>query len=193
MVLKVGRKAPKFSLRDKDGERRGLDSFRTEKVVLYFYPKDDTPGCTLEAVEFSKSLAKFKQLGYSVVGISGGDDRSKAKFCLKHSLSVPLLSDPDFSVSESYGVYGEKMFMGRKYKGIYRTTFVVNVKSGLVEHVFEEVNPKGHSEEVLKTLGGASPAAKAKSAKPKGVKKPARASASKTRRKSVRPSKSPKR
>ncbi len=153
MALSIGRKAPKFLLQDKDGEKRSLDSFPTDKVVLFFYPKDDTPGCTLEAQEFTKALPKFKKLGVSVVGISGGDNRSKAKFCLKHSIRIPLLSDSDFSVSESYGVYGEKTFMGRKYKGVIRSTFIVDLKTGLIDQIFESVKPEGHAEQVLAALG----------------------------------------
>lgn len=154
MALSIGKKAPKFLLLDKDGQKTSLESFPNEKVVLYFYPKDDTPGCTLEALEFTKQLSRFKKLGVSVVGISGGDPRSKSKFCLKHSLAVPLLSDSDFSVSEAYGVYGEKTFVGRKYKGIFRSTFVVNLKSGLIEQVFDSVKPEGHAVEVLEALQG---------------------------------------
>jgi len=155
MVLQVGKKAPKFLLQDKDGKQHSLESFGKERVVLYFYPKDDTPGCTLEAQEFSRELPQFEKLGVAVVGISGGDNRSKANFCVKHSLkTLTLLSDSDFSVSESYGVYGEKSFMGRKYKGIGRSTFVVNLSTGLIEQAFDSVKPEGHAPQVLKMLQG---------------------------------------
>ena len=152
MVLAVGKKAPKFLLPDKNGEKHSLESSETDRVVLYFYPKDDTPGCTLEAQEFSGVASSFKKLGVTVIGISGGDNRSKAKFCLKHDLKIPLLSDSDFAVSEAYGVYGEKKFMGRTYKGIHRTTFIVNVKRGVIEEVFSSVKPEGHAQDILLAL-----------------------------------------
>jgi peroxiredoxin Q/BCP len=145
--------------------------------VLYFYPKDDTPGCTLEAKEFSQFLEKFKSRNVRVVGVSGGDEKTKAKFCAKYSLKVPLLSDTDFKVATSYGAYGLKKFMGRTFQGIFRKTFLVD-KAGKIARIFDTVKPEGHAEEVLTAIdeiskkGGtkkvvAKPAPRAKKVAPK--------------------------
>lgn len=147
-MLSVGKKAIDFKMKDKDGKEWSLKDFKTKFTVLYFYPKDDTPGCTIEAIDFTKGMAELKKAGVSVVGISGGNDKTKEKFCKKHNLGVLLLSDTDFKVSGQYGVYGEKSFMGRKYMGISRVTFVLD-KGKKVIKVFEKVQPLGHAGEVL--------------------------------------------
>jgi peroxiredoxin Q/BCP len=149
--VREGAKAPKFSLQDKDGKSYGVGKSKTDFTVLYFYPKDDTPGCTLEAKEFSKNLKSFMSRNAAVIGVSGGDNKSKEKFCKKYKLEVPLLSDSDFAVSRAYGVYGDKKFMGRVYKGIHRKTFIVD-KAGVVARIFDSVKPEGHAEEVLEAL-----------------------------------------
>ncbi len=149
--MKIGSKAPDFILTDKDGVAVNLSTIESEFVVIYFYPKDDTPGCTIEGSEFSAALSKFKKLGATVIGISGGDDASKAKFCAKHKLKVTLLSDTDLSVSKAYGAFGEKSFMGRKYKGILRKTFVVDGERKLLK-IFDSVTAKGHAAEVVAFL-----------------------------------------
>lgn len=149
--VREGAKAPKFALRDKDGNSHGIGKAQSDFTVLYFYPKDDTPGCTIEAQEFSKNLKSFASRKASVIGVSGGDEKSKEKFCKKYKLEVPLVSDTDFAVSRAYGVYGDKKFMGRVYKGIHRKTFIVD-KSGVVARVFDSVKPEGHAEEVLEAL-----------------------------------------
>lgn len=149
--LKEGAKAPKFKLEDKDGRAFGVDAASTDFTVLYFYPKDNTPGCTIEAQEFTAALKDFKARKSQVIGVSGGDHKTKAKFCEKYSLAVPLVSDTDFKVSKAYGVYGDKKFMGRSFKGIHRTTFIVD-KSGVVVRIFPKVKPEGHAEEVLAAL-----------------------------------------
>ena len=149
-----GKKAPAFTLKDKEGISHALSKMDAPYLVVYFYPKDSTPGCTVEAKEFSKDLAKFKKLGAEIVGISGGDEETKAKFCSKHGLKVLLLSDPDFKVCEKYGVYGMKSFMGRKFKGIFRKTFVLNEKRRVIKQ-FDKVKPAEHSKEVLSFLQGA--------------------------------------
>jgi peroxiredoxin Q/BCP len=167
--LKEGAKAPKFKLEDKDGQEFGLGGASIDFTVLYFYPKDNTPGCTLEAQEFSAALKDFKARKTHVIGISGGDRKSKAKFCDKYSLAVALVSDTDFKVSKAYGVYGDKKFMGRSFKGIHRSTFIVNT-SGVVVRTFPKVKPEGHAEEVLAALDelrSASGKAKGKTGKPK--------------------------
>jgi peroxiredoxin Q/BCP len=144
-------KAFDFLLEDHEGKRHSLKSIKSKYVVLYFYPKDSTPGCTLEALEFSQLLSQFKKLGARVVGISGGDNRSKEKFCKKHKLSVLLLSDRDFAVAKAYGAYGPKTFMGRKFQGIYRNTYLID-KSRKIVGVFESVKVAGHAATVLDHL-----------------------------------------
>ena len=172
--LKIGQTAPRFSLKDKDGKAHSLG--KAEYTVLYFYPKDDTPGCTLEAKEFSHLIQQFRSRNVQVVGVSGGNEKTKASFCKKHSLKVPLLSDTNFKVAKSYGAYGLKKFMGRSFQGIFRKTFLVD-KSGKIAHIFDTVKPEGHAEEVLAAIdllskkGGAKRvAAKAPKAAPKAKK-----------------------
>lgn len=173
-AIKVGSKAPAFALLDQTGTERSLKDIGGEYVVLYFYPKDDTPGCTIEAQEFSKLAPAFRKIGTHIIGISGGDVRSKEKFCTKHDLSITLLADENFSIAKKFGAYGKKKFMGREYMGILRQTFVLD-KSGTVVQAFPEVSPQGHAKEVLNFLRVGGKAAKGKSK----VVAPRRASASK--------------
>jgi thioredoxin-dependent peroxiredoxin len=149
-LLQKGKKAPQFSLEDKDGALHGLCK-DSDYTVLFFYPKDNTPGCTIEAKEFSEALQRFARLKIKVIGISGGDAKSKTKFCDKHGLVVPMVSDEDFAVSTAYGVYGEKKFMGRVFDGIHRTTFIIG-KNRTIQHVFDKVKPEGHAQEVLDVI-----------------------------------------
>ena len=149
--LQPGKKAPSFSLSDKNGQTYSLKDLISDCLVIFFYPKDDTPGCTIESKEFTRALKKFKKLGVAVVGISGGDDKSKAKFCKKHKIKTLMLSDSDFAVSKKYGSYGQKSFMGRKYNGIFRMTFIVG-KTSKVLKVYDQVKPEGHAKEVLEFL-----------------------------------------
>ena len=142
------KKAYDFKLTDKSGQIHQLSKMKADYKVIYFYPKDDTPGCTIEAKEFSDSLSKFKKLNTVVIGISGGTDKTKEKFCTKHKLAHILLSDTDFEVSKKYKSYGKKKFMGREYMGIFRYTFILD-KSDKIIHQFEQVTPKGHADEVL--------------------------------------------
>ena len=144
----VNEKAPDFELRDKDGKFHSLNKIDSRFLVLYFYPKDSTPGCTIEAQQFNKDLSNFKKLNAIIIGISGGDEKSKTKFCEKHNLKLLLLSDSDFKVSKEYGVYGEKSFMGRKFFGISRTTFILD-KDHKIINIYNKVNPLAHSEEFL--------------------------------------------
>jgi thioredoxin-dependent peroxiredoxin len=145
--MQIGDLAPHFSLPDKNNQVQTLTSAKT---VLFFYPKDDTPGCTIEAQEFSKLADEFKAKGVLVYGISGLDSKSKAKFAEKCSISVPLLSDADFAVCKAYGVYGEKTFMGKKFMGILRTTFIIENKK--IKQVFADVKPAGHAKQVLEAI-----------------------------------------
>ena len=149
--LKEGDKAPNVSLNDKDGKTHAPLAGGEEYCVLFFYPKDDTPGCTIEAKDFSENLGEFISRRVQVLGISGGSGKSKEKFCNKHGLQVTLLSDPDFEVAGAFGAFGEKKFMGRTFNGIFRKTFIID-RHGLVVAVFDAVKPKGHVAEVLATL-----------------------------------------
>ncbi|MFC1711347.1 peroxiredoxin [Patescibacteria group bacterium] len=146
--LTIGNKAPFFSLQDKDGKKHALNKNKADYIVLYFYPKDNTPGCTLEAKMFSNDLSKFNKLNSQVIGISGGDNKSKEKFCQKHDLKITLLSDQDFSISKKYGVFKEKKMMGRVFMGITRTTFVLDKDLKIVK-IYKTVKPAIHSREVL--------------------------------------------
>ena len=147
----LGKTAPGFAITDEDGTVHELSQIEEDYVLLYFYPKDSTPGCTIEANEFNKALSKFAKAGTAVIGISGGTEKSKEKFCEKNSLSLTLLSDPDFAVSDKYGVYGEKKMAGRKYLGIKRTTFIIGPQRKVIK-VFDSVKPEGHAKEVLDFL-----------------------------------------
>lgn len=150
-MLQIKDNAPDFSLKDKDGKIYSLEEINTKYMVLYFYPKDDTLGCTIEAKEFSSDLKKFEKLNAKVLGISGGDETTKKKFCDKYNLKVLLLSDPDFSACKKYDVYGEKSFMGKNFLGIKRTTFVINKNKEIIK-IYENVKPGGHSKEVLEFI-----------------------------------------
>jgi thioredoxin-dependent peroxiredoxin len=149
--LSIGDVAPAFTLTDHAGEAHSLKTIKTAFTVVYFYPKDSTPGCTIEAIEFSALIKKFIKADATVLGISGGSDKTKSKFCEKHSLSVTLLSDTDFSVSDAYGVFGEKKFMGRTYNGIDRVSFLLDAKKRILK-VYTTVKPKEHAEEVLQDV-----------------------------------------
>lgn len=150
-MLSPGTKAPTFALPSSDGETVRLADFKGKKVVLYFYPKDDTTGCTVEACEFRDSWAAVKRSGALVLGISPDGVASHSKFSAKLKLPFPLLADADHAVAERYGVWGEKSMYGRKYFGILRTTFVID-ETGSIAKVFERVKPKGHAAEVLEAL-----------------------------------------
>jgi peroxiredoxin Q/BCP len=143
----VGQPAPNFSLADKDGRPHSLNDFSHPYLVIYFYPKDDTPGCSIEAKEFSDALNDLSASGIGVVGISGGTNETKAKFCSKLNLTVTLLSDTDFSVAKAYGVFGPKKYMGKTYEGIFRHTFVLDKSRKIIKH-FTEVSLENHVPEV---------------------------------------------
>ena len=147
----VGRPAPKFRLASSTGEEVALDSFKGKTVVLYFYPRADTPGCTKEACGFRDALSDFDKAKVAVLGISPDDGRAVTKFADKFHLNFPLLADADHAVAEKYGVWQEKSMYGKKYMGVARTTFVIG-KGGTVRHVFDRVKPQGHDQEVLRWL-----------------------------------------
>ena len=154
MNLRPGTPSPTFNLKDKNGISHKLDTVKSKYTVVYFYPKDDTPGCTIEAKSFSEALPKFKKAGATVIGISGGDTKTKAKFCSKYKLNLTLVSDSDYKVSKRYGAYGKKSFMGRTYTGVLRKTFILDDKKRVLK-VYDSVTPEGHANEVLSYLSGA--------------------------------------
>jgi len=149
--LTVGMQAPEFSLPSTLGRRVSLSEFRGKQVALYFYPKDDTPGCTMEACGFRDNLPRIEAKDAVVLGISLDDELSHERFAQKYNLPFPLLSDKDAAVSRQYGTYKEKSLYGRSFWGIERTTFVID-RDGKVEHVFRRVKVEGHAEEVMATL-----------------------------------------
>jgi peroxiredoxin Q/BCP len=151
-MLKPGDPAPDFELESDAGERVRLSDLRGRKVVLYFYPKDDTPGCTTEACEFRDRLPEIEGRDATVLGVSPDDAGSHRKFRDKYDLPFTLLADTDHAVAEAYGVWGEKKRYGRTYEGIFRTTFLID-GDGKVERVFEKVKPEGHADEVLSAIG----------------------------------------
>ena len=148
---KEGSVAPNFAAKDANGETIRLKDLRGQKVVLYFYPKDDTPGCTREACSFRDAFADFKKRDIKVLGVSKDSEASHSKFAAKYKLPFTLLADPDHSIAEAYGVYGEKKFMGRTYLGVKRVTFLIDEK-GKVKKVFEKVKPEEHAREVLEAF-----------------------------------------
>jgi peroxiredoxin Q/BCP len=148
VMLEVGDKAPAFTLEDDQGKKVSLKDFVGSPVILYFYPKDMTPGCTTEACDFRDAAPKLKKRKVQVLGISRDSVASHAKFRDKHDLNFPLLADVDGKVSEAYGVWKEKSLYGRKFMGIERTTFVIDAK-GVVAHVFRKVKVAGHVEAAL--------------------------------------------
>lgn len=147
----INKKAPSFSLKDKEGKQIKLNEIKSDYIVLFFYPKDNTPGCTIEAHNFSVDIKKYQKLNTEIIGISGGDEKSKAIFCKKNNLKITLLSDKDFKISNRYNVYGEKKFMGNTYLGISRTTFILNKNKKIIK-IFENVKPNIHSKEILDFL-----------------------------------------
>lgn len=146
--MKIGEKAPAFSLESDAGDKISLKDYAGKTVVLYFYPKDSTPGCTQEGCDFRDHWAKFKKKGAVIFGVSKDSVESHKKFKEKNSFPFPLLSDPDGKVCEKYGVWQEKMLYGRKFMGIVRTTFVIG-PDGKIKQIYEKVKVKGHAEEVL--------------------------------------------
>ena len=151
-MIKEGDAAPDFEARDADGNTVRLSELRGQKVVLYFYPKDDTPGCTKEACSFRDSFAEFGRRGIKVLGVSTDDERSHRKFAEKYSLPFTLLADTDHTLADAFGVYGEKQFMGRNYMGVTRATFLID-EEGRVRKVFDKVKVDEHAAEVLKSFG----------------------------------------
>jgi thioredoxin-dependent peroxiredoxin len=147
-LIDEGRKAPAFSLHDQSGKVHSLKDYAGRPVVLYFYPKDDTPGCTTEACSFRDALPDFSKVKATVLGVSVLDTASKAKFATKHSLNFPLLADPDHAVADKYGAWQEKSMYGRKYMGVARITYLIDA-SGTVAKRWDKVSVSTHADEVL--------------------------------------------
>lgn len=151
-MIEPGKKAPAFTLQDQHGATHKLSQYAGHPVILYFYPKDNTPGCTTESCDFQARLPKFAKAGGAVVlGVSILDEKSKAKFANKHGLTFPLLADAEHTVAEKYGVWQEKMRYGRKYMGIVRTTYLIDAE-GKVAKRWDKVAVEGHADEVLSAL-----------------------------------------
>ncbi|MEK6953973.1 MAG: thioredoxin-dependent thiol peroxidase [Candidatus Micrarchaeota archaeon] len=150
-MLSVGSKAPEFSLKAQDGKTYSLKKLAGKRAVLYFYPKDDTPGCTIESCGFRDHNAQFIRAGAQILGISADDAKSHGKFALKYGLNFPLLADMGAKVCKKYGVWKEKNFLGRKFMGIERTTFLINGQ-GRIAAIFPKVNPLGHAKGMLSVL-----------------------------------------
>ncbi len=151
MLPKVGHKAPEFTLPDQNEVEHSLSQYAGTWVILYFYPKDDTPGCTKEACSFRDSFAALKQAGVTVLGVSIDPVKKHAKFVEKYELPFTLLSDEEKQVVEQYGVWGKKKFMGREYMGTNRVTFLID-KQGVIAKVYENVKPDNHAQEIIKDI-----------------------------------------
>ncbi len=151
MAVEEGKKAPAFTLEDQDGNKVSLKDFAGKKVVLYFYPRDNTSGCTREAQGFQEALARIKRRGAVVLGVSRDSAASHVKFRDKYGLKFPLLVDADTKVMQKYGVWQEKTLYGKKHMGVVRTTFVIDEK-GKVKKIFPKVKVDGHVEKVLEEL-----------------------------------------
>jgi peroxiredoxin Q/BCP len=152
-MIAEGKKAPDFTLASSAGGEVSLEDLRGKTVVLYFYPKDDTPGCTREACAFRDTQGALKKKGAVVLGVSGDSPESHDKFKAKYKLNFPLLSDPDQAVAKKYGAWGEKVLYGKKTVGMIRSTFVIDTE-GIVRKVFPRVRVDGHADQVLAALGG---------------------------------------
>lgn len=159
MSIEAGSKAPAFSLQDQDGERVSLAKLKGRWVVLYFYPRDDTPGCTVEACEFTSAIAKFHGMDAEVFGVSPDTPAAHAKFRAKHGLKVQLLSDPEKTTLGAYGAWGVKKMYGREVLGVIRSTVIVDPK-GVVAHHWKTVRAAGHAEHVRAKLAELQAAAK---------------------------------
>lgn len=146
--LKVGDKAPAIQAKNENGEEITLEEYKGKKVVLYFYPKDSTPGCTMQACNLRDNYDALLEAGYAVIGVSADSEKRHQNFIAKHNLPFPLIADVDKKVINDYGVWGPKKFMGREFDGIHRTTFVIN-EEGVIEEIIEKVKTKAHTEQIL--------------------------------------------
>ncbi len=152
MTLNAGDKAPDFKAKDQNGNEVSLSALKGKKVVLYFYPKDDTPGCTAEACNLRDNFAALKAKGVVILGVSTDSEKSHKKFEDKYSLPFTLVSDGDKAIVNEYGLWGEKKFMGKAYMGTMRATFLIN-EEGIIDHVISKVDTKNHTEQILELWG----------------------------------------
>lgn len=150
-MLETGMKAPEFTLNDKDGNAVSLSDFLGKKVVLYFYPKDNTPGCTRQACAFAKEYGEFQKKGVEVIGVSKDSTASHQRFAEKHSLPFILLSDPELTAIQAYGVWQEKKLYGKTSMGVVRTTFIID-ENGNIEKIMKKVKPDTNAAEILAEL-----------------------------------------
>ncbi len=148
-TLKVGDKAPNFSGLDQNGTSHKLTDYTGKKLVVFFYPKASTPGCTAEACDLRDNFARFQSSNYALLGVSADNAKAQLKFVDKYDLPFPLLADEDKSVIQAFGVWGPKKFMGKEYDGIHRTTFVID-ETGVIEVVISDVKTKAHAAQILK-------------------------------------------
>lgn len=149
ITLKQGDEAPLFSAADQHGVEISLESLKGKKVILYFYPKDDTPGCTAEACNLRDNHSKLMSHGYTVIGVSPDPVKSHTKFTEKYGLPFSLLPDTDKKIIQAYGAWGPKKFLGKSYEGVLRSTFVID-ENGIIEKVFTQVETKNHTDQILK-------------------------------------------
>ncbi len=147
--LKVGDKAPNFSALDQEGNSIKLNDYKGKKLVVFFYPKASTPGCTAEACNLNDNYDRFKAQGYEILGVSADSAKRQANFKTKYGFQYPLLADEDKAVIEAFGVWGPKKFMGKEYDGIHRTTFIID-ENGVLEDVITKVKTKAHTDQILK-------------------------------------------
>lgn len=150
--LNEGEKAPAFTGKDQNGKKISLKDFKGKKVVLYFYPEDDTPTCTVEACNLRDNYKLLQKAGLEVLGVSPDDGKKHKKFELKYQLPFTLIEDPDKKIIDQYGVWGEKNLYGRKYMGLHRTTFLIDEK-GIIQKIFRKPKSKIHSQEILQSIG----------------------------------------
>jgi peroxiredoxin Q/BCP len=150
--LKEGQKAPAFTGTDQDGNKVSLTSLKGHKVVLFFYPEDDTPTCTIQACNLRDNYSLLKKNGFTVLGVSPDDEKKHTKFKEKFNLPFTLIADPGHKIIDQYGVWGEKNLYGRKYMGLHRTTFVIDEK-GMIEKIYLRPKNKAHAEEIMKLRG----------------------------------------
>jgi peroxiredoxin Q/BCP len=147
-TLQKGDKAPNFSATDQDGKTHSLSDYTGKKLVIFFYPKASTPGCTAEACDLSNNFERFQSQNYEILGVSADNAKAQAKFKDKYEFKFPLLADEDKSVIQAFGVWGPKKFMGKEYDGIHRTTFIIN-ENGIISEVITKVKTKEHAAQIL--------------------------------------------
>ena len=148
-TLKIGDKAPNFSSKDQEGKLHSLEDYRGKKLVVFFYPKASTPGCTAEACDLRDNFERFSANNYALLGVSADNEKAQLKFKKKYNLPFPLLADENKEVIQAFGVWGPKKFMGRTFDGIHRTTFIID-ENGVIEDIITDVKTKAHANQILK-------------------------------------------